>query len=503
MSTLFAPFFQQVDSNGAPLSGAKLYFYQTGTSTLLDTYTSSSLSTPNANPVVADSEGRWGPIYLGTSSDYKVILKDASDVTIATTDPVFASSTAGRTAVNDVSYTATASDRLIAYTAISSSRVVTLPAANTFPAGTSLTVVDESGLSTAGKNILASPNGSDTINGANSTVFLVGAPYGSAALESDGTSKWTILRRTASYAALPQGRLTLQSATPVMTSAQTGKTLVYYTPYIGNLVPIYDGTQFYAEVFAEMSNDLTATSTGKAGPAAAANTSNYDLFVWNDGGTVRLTRGPLWTSDTARGTGTGTSELQRVAGIWTNKVAISNGPGANLGTYVGTIRTDGSAQANWQPGAVAANGTAAILGVWNTFNRVEVKGFIGDSTTSWNYSTATVRPANNSSTMRVSAVMGLQEEPLEARYNAVGGNTSGGVDQAGIGFDSTSAFSGLQGASTGNASGTVNFLQGSYATTMLGFHFMQACEYAQATGTTTWYGSANGGQSGMTYSGRF
>jgi hypothetical protein len=40
----------------------------------------------------------------------------------------------------------------------------------------------------------------------------------------------------------PQGRLTLASATPVMSSTQSAKTTIYYTPYIGNLVPIYDGT---------------------------------------------------------------------------------------------------------------------------------------------------------------------------------------------------------------------------------------------------------------------
>ena len=51
------------------------------------------------------------------------------------------------------------------------------------------------------------------------------------------------------------------------------------------------------------------------------------------------------TSRPVSGTGSGTSELQRVQGFWTNKQAITNGPGANLGTYVGTIRTDGAAVA--------------------------------------------------------------------------------------------------------------------------------------------------------------
>ena len=125
---------------------------------------------------------------------------------------------------------------------------------------------------------------------------------------------------------IPQGRLTLLTVTPVMASNQTGKTTIYYTPYTGNQMPIYNGTSFASASFAELSNITTNSSTGNAGPAAVAANSNYDLFVWLNGTTATLTRGPAWTSDTARGTGTGTTELQRINGIWTNKNAITNGP---------------------------------------------------------------------------------------------------------------------------------------------------------------------------------
>lgn len=75
------------DGNGAPLAGAKLYFYESGTSTPLDTYSDADLTTANTNPVVADSAGRFGDIFL-QPEPYKVVLKDASDVTIWTADPV-------------------------------------------------------------------------------------------------------------------------------------------------------------------------------------------------------------------------------------------------------------------------------------------------------------------------------------------------------------------------------------------------------------------------------
>ena len=309
------------------------------------------------------------------------------------------------------------------------------------------------------------------------------------------------------YAPLvPQGRLSLATATPVMTSAQTAKTTIYYCLYTGNLVPIYDGTQFKWTVFAELTNDLTASAVGKAGPAAATTNSNYDLFVWNDSGTVRLTRGPLWTSDTARGTGAGTTELQRVNGVWTNKVAITNGPGANAGTYVGTIRTDGSSQANWQPGAVALNGTAALLNVWNAYNRIECGGLVGDTTDSWNYTTATWRSANASATMRVSFVQGLQEDFITGEYRSVVANgVSPSVASCGIGYDVTNAVSGRNVVATAQ-NGVYSSLSGDYQIQSLGFHFMQAVEYSTAAGTTSWYGDAGGNpvtQTGLTYKGRF
>ena len=40
----------------------------------------------------------------------------------------------------------------------------------------------------------------------------------------------------------PQGRLTLQSATPVMTTTQSAKTTIYYTPYQGDTLPLYNGS---------------------------------------------------------------------------------------------------------------------------------------------------------------------------------------------------------------------------------------------------------------------
>lgn len=81
------PKFAVYDSNGDPCSGCKLYSYAAGTTTPQDTYTSSALSTPNANPVVMDSAGR-ATIFLSPSLSYKFTLKTSADVDIWTVDNV-------------------------------------------------------------------------------------------------------------------------------------------------------------------------------------------------------------------------------------------------------------------------------------------------------------------------------------------------------------------------------------------------------------------------------
>ncbi|KKN77948.1 hypothetical protein LCGC14_0355130 [marine sediment metagenome] len=88
MATRFTPPREQpVDSNGDIYSGGLLNFYVTGTTTRLDTYSDNALSSANANPVVADSAGRFGEIFL-KPQDYKVVLTDSDASTIFTADPV-------------------------------------------------------------------------------------------------------------------------------------------------------------------------------------------------------------------------------------------------------------------------------------------------------------------------------------------------------------------------------------------------------------------------------
>lgn len=65
------------DANGVVAPSAKAYFYEDGTTTPQNTYTSSALTTPHANPVVADAGGNFPDIYLDNTLTYRVVIKSS------------------------------------------------------------------------------------------------------------------------------------------------------------------------------------------------------------------------------------------------------------------------------------------------------------------------------------------------------------------------------------------------------------------------------------------
>ena len=281
----------------------------------------------------------------------------------------------------------------------------------------------------------------------------------------------------------PQGRLTLQTLTPVMTTAQSAKTTIFCTPYNGRLCPIYDGTEFTMTPFAELS--VATTDTTKS-PAAIGASKVNDWFIWNDAGTMRVSHGPDWTNDTTRSAGTA---LVMANGILLNNVSLTNGPAASRGTYVGTTRSNASSQLDWIPGAAASGGTAAFLGVWNAYNRRLVLATVTDNGTSYTYSSATVRQARASAGNQVSFVLGLQEDAVAFSYAAdtVTAAASFSFPAFGVGFDVTNAFSIVQsGGQTPTAQGThmIGNNTGFWAAG-IGLHVLAAVEAALAADTCT------------------
>jgi hypothetical protein len=71
---LSSPNQQYSDFTGAPYAGGSLTFQASGTSTPLATYSDRALSIANTNPVVLDSAGRAGNIFLQNLA-YKSFLQ--------------------------------------------------------------------------------------------------------------------------------------------------------------------------------------------------------------------------------------------------------------------------------------------------------------------------------------------------------------------------------------------------------------------------------------------
>lgn len=263
---------------------------------------------------------------------------------------------------------------------------------------------------------------------------------------ADGNTGWV---PQSGYFPNPQGYLTLTSQTAIIASDVTAATAVYYTPYVGNLIPAYDGSWLVPQFFSELT--LTLTS------AQAAN-QIYDVFAFIDSGTLLIGTGPAWATPTAgsgaRGSGAGTTQLSRVNGLWTNAVSMTARNGgstysvsANQGTYLGSISMDAT---NGQVSCYRSWGQSRKWGVWNAFNRAPIIMRAGDATASWSYLINTIRPSNNSTANSISVFCGLAEEQIDCTfYQKSQTTTSAGAPLAeadiGVGLNSTTAISGEEG----------------------------------------------------------
>jgi hypothetical protein len=301
----------------------------------------------------------------------------------------------------------------------------------------------------------------------------------------------------------PLGRLTLQTGVPIQTSDQTAKTTIYYDSFIGNTVPVYNGSSFQSMT---IGSDEISMGLDSGVPHISSG-SVYDIFAINNSGTLVIAAGPAWTSTTARGTGAGTTELQRVSGLWTNKNSMTHAWGgasgttdygsvsANQGTYLGTFyaTANGQTGVNLTP-AAGSGGTNNFVALFNGYNRVPANAYCMDSTSSWTYATATWRGTDSSSSNRVSFVDGLQAMPINAILEMGANSPVSSVAFIGINLDSAGATPGMIAQYSANSTAISTFLVESVFDSwypQLGLHYIQGMEFG-AAGTTTFYGFYTG-----------
>jgi hypothetical protein len=452
------PFIKVIDSNGDPIVGAVLKVYEAGTTTYRNIYSDSGLTTPLTNPLsganASNASGDFPRFYMA-SGTYKLRAETSGGVLIWEYDNIDTGLSAG---------------------------VGALPIS---AGGTGATTA------AAARANLDVPSNSEL-----------------ADLADDIAALSSSVQNIVSF---PQGRLTLTTGTPVIASDVSAATAVYYTSYVGNIVPIYDGVQFNARTF---SSDLQLTLNSNH-----IASSIYDVFIYWDGSALQIATGVAWNTVTAgsgaRGSGAGTTELTRVTGLWVNKYDVSYRNGAttgtlsaNRGTYVGSIYMDGSA------GQVTCHvswGQSRKWGVWNAYNRQPVELQAGDSTGSWTYNSTTIRASRATSANSLTVFSGLPEEEVFVHFaqmilmtDATANSTSKDAG-IGIGRNSTTAYAGSAGTvGVGSASATT--LRATTAakytlTPTIGIDTFNACESGNATASFTV--SFVGTQSNMVLSARW
>lgn len=109
------PKLQFFDASGNPLAGGKLYTYAAGTTTPQTTYTDSTGTAANTNPIILDSRGE-ASVWLGDLY-YKFRLTSSTDVDIWTVDNL-AGGSSGSVTYGVQSFTATAGQTVFTLTTI-------------------------------------------------------------------------------------------------------------------------------------------------------------------------------------------------------------------------------------------------------------------------------------------------------------------------------------------------------------------------------------------------
>jgi hypothetical protein len=396
------------------VAGGAASFLVPNTLTPKQTWQNAGETVLNQNPVTLDSNGCAIVYGAGT---YRVILKDSLGNT------VFDQLTAATNGANGIFWAALAGGTGNAITVIDTNfalqdgynlQFLALDA-NTGPAfisvsgGTQIQIVKDTSTGPApltGGEIGPGNTPMLTYDATNAEFHLVNPAAVSSSVASSSITP-------------PQGYLNLVGQTSgdvIQVGDVIGASTIFYSPFTGNQIPIWNGSSFVIVTFSE----LTATITSSGSTASTI----QDECVFSNNGVPTLVTGPSWTTVTpgagSRGTGAGSAQIIRLNGIWVNANSITGYNGlssftiaANECTYVGSILVDTTAG---QVSAFRSIGQARKWGIWNAYNRQRIVVQLSDPTASWTDGGVTWHQTHGVATNNLMTFTGLPEEEVMTSY---------------------------------------------------------------------------------------
>ncbi len=470
-------------TTGLPLAGGLVYTYVAGTTTPQTTYTDSAGLVANSNPIVLNSAG-YAVIYFTLGASYKLLVTDAAGVTQWTQDNMLAVPAAAPAfditgtaavafSVNQVGYLSDGSGSLNAgqwyladNTQVYSSVTPMIGVATAAIAPGSTGTFRLSGQQNTFSGLVAGARYYIGTAGAITATLPALARYVG---QADTTTDLVIAGDPPALnpvvdVGICEGRLTLTAGTPVTTADVTGATSIFFTPYKGNRIALFDGTAVW-QVFPFVETTLQLGTISSGLPC--------DVFGSAVNGTLALNL-VGWTSGTVRATALTLQDGVLVQTGATNK--------RYLGTFYTTATT-------------TTEDSAVKRYLWNYYNRVPRRLVATESnnTNSWNYTTATVRQAHANPANQVNVVVGVAEVLVELRVSVTVSNSTGGATsilQVGMAQDSITVLDQTNVYGGQIACTTVNALMTAAATgswyPAIGVHYFAWLEWAAAVGTATW-----------------
>lgn len=255
----------------------------------------------------------------------------------------------------------------------------------------------------------------------------------------------------------PGGRLTLTSGVSVTTADVVGASTLFYTPHVGNAIPLFNGTTWELLTFTERSLGLSGLISSRP----------YDVFAFNSGGTVTLEL-TAWTNDTTRAT----------ALAYQDGVLVRSG--AATRRHLGTIYTTGTN---------TTEDSFLNRYVVNRYNRVDTE--LRGAAVAANRTTTSTTPVELNTETRANFLF-LIDDAFTVSSFGVMSNSGASVVSAMVGVDGASVRS-RSATSSGTAlvpaalsdtlSGGSGLAEGRHFITLLG---------AVGAGTGTYYASGAG-----------